>query len=51
MAQDRFSGILDEYDRCRSVHSAFTKKVASLIAELLEQRGLRVHSITDRVKE
>lgn len=44
-------GILDQYDQERHLYTAFTNKVSSLIAEILRENGIHVHSVTSRVKD
>lgn len=43
--------ILKEYDIKHSSYASFTDKVKHLLAEVLEANKMRVHSITERVKE
>lgn len=43
--------IMEEYELQCALYSAFTEQVEKLVRELLEAKGLRVHSITSRLKE
>lgn len=43
--------ILEEYDERRALFETFTVKIAALLDELLFADGLRVHSVTWRVKK
>jgi putative GTP pyrophosphokinase len=50
MVKDVVGEILREYDDQFPVYNAFTDKVNGLVGELLKDGGLRVHSITSRLK-
>lgn len=41
---------LGEYDACYALHKAYTDKLRGLLAELLEQEKVHIHSVTSRVK-
>lgn len=43
--------ILKQYDKELALYTLFTRKVRSLIEEILAEHGVHVHSITDRVKD
>lgn len=43
--------ILEEYDRNVETYRVFTKKTADLIIEILRENHIRVHSVTNRVKD
>jgi len=51
MPNDKVSAIMDEYSQQHGLYSDFSKKVEGLVQELLKQKGIRVHSITSRVKD
>jgi len=42
--------IIEEYEKQCGLYSAFTEKIEKLTIELIKENGLRVHSITSRVK-
>lgn len=42
--------ILEQYDRECHLYISFTNKLKALIEEILEANGLRIHSVTHRVK-
>lgn len=44
------ASIMEEYERQYPVYAAFTEKVSALVAELLRENGIPVHSVTSRVK-
>jgi ppGpp synthetase/RelA/SpoT-type nucleotidyltranferase len=51
MADDRTSNILAEYDRQKSQYEDFAQRCESLLRELLNVEGYRVHSVTSRLKK
>jgi len=51
MEQEILSGILTEYNQCHGLYSDFTMKIEGLLTELLKEKGIRLHSITARVKD
>lgn len=51
MHEDPTENILAEFDLQRGLYCDFTKRCESLLRELLDAAGYRVHSVTSRVKE
>jgi ppGpp synthetase/RelA/SpoT-type nucleotidyltranferase len=51
MPNDKVSAIMEEYFHQHGLYTDFSKKAEGLIQELLKQNGIRVHSITSRVKD
>lgn len=51
MLEDLTTEILEEFDRSRENYLALTDKATMLIASLMNERGIKVHSITSRVKD
>lgn len=51
MQKDIVGRTMEEYEQQCELYSAFTEKAETLVGELLEEKGLPVHSITSRVKE
>jgi len=51
MSDDRTLSILAEYDRQKDQYEGFAQRCESLLKELLEAEGYRVHSVTSRLKE
>lgn len=43
--------ILQEYDQQHALYSDFTEKVEELIGELLNEKSIKIHSITSRIKK
>jgi putative GTP pyrophosphokinase len=43
--------LLVEYDSNKELHSLFTRTVENLLVELVREDGIRIHSITSRVKD
>lgn len=50
MRKDVVTAIMEEYDKRCALYSTFTEKIEKLIKELIKENGLRVHSVTSRVK-
>jgi putative GTP pyrophosphokinase len=50
LKSELMSGILHEYDSNCDLYKEFTQKIESLIKDLLQMKGLRVHSIASRFK-
>jgi GTP pyrophosphokinase len=50
MADDRASSILAEYDDQKNQYRDFAERCRSLLQELLDAEGYRVHSVTWRLK-
>ena len=43
--------ILEDYDKQYSTYSTFSKKLSEVISEIINQQGIKIHSITSRIKE
>jgi putative GTP pyrophosphokinase len=50
MAKDVTGAILQSYDINCALYLAFTKKIEDLLTEIIVENGLKVHSITSRLK-
>ena len=50
MRKDAATAIMEEYDKRCTLYSTFTDKIQKLIKELIKENGLRVHSVTSRIK-
>jgi len=50
MQKDIVGNMMEEYEKKCALYSAFAEKVEKLVGELLDDKGLQVHSITSRLK-
>ena len=51
MEKQSIDGILQQYETNFPLYSSFTEKLEKLVNDILNENGLRVHSVTSRVKK
>jgi hypothetical protein len=51
MAQVNAKALVDAFTNKLPILEAFSKKMCTLVNELLEAEGIRTHSVTERVKK